>query len=277
MHEMVTILSFFGSMAFHVRMLDQTAPIYQLVYADEPGTPIHLQSRIVDPNTAFRHIPAMDVLLSLSTCRPTIFCYNTTISHFEFNSDQGGLQWRLGLPHHFLVMLAQMNNLKQEYVSNIDPVVINSLEAQITSFEPTIERSLDSYVHVARLMVQECWRQLMYIYLYMGLCGANSYDIRVKRALKRFIKTLDSVKPGRMPDAFLVTPMSLAGMAAHKNCDRALIRQRLQNMCEHSQSGTYINDAALILETVWTTTDAQRRPAVWLDLRWACAAVTGIV
>ncbi|QRV93021.1 Fungal specific transcription factor domain [Ceratobasidium sp. AG-Ba] len=277
MHEMVTILSSFGSMAFHVRMLDQTAAIYQLAYADVPGTPIHLQSRIADPVPPFRHTPVADVLLSLSTCRPMIFCYDTTVSGLAVDANKGGLQWRIGIPDQLLVVLALMNTLRQKYAPNLDSATIDSLEVQITSFKPNIERSGDSYLYIARLIVQECWRQFMYIYLYMGLCGANSHDPCVKRVLKRFIKTLDSVKPGRMPDAFLVTPMSLAGIAAYKDRDRAIVRQRLQNICGPSQQGTYVNDALLILETIWTTADAQHRPAVWLDLRFACAIVTGIV
>ncbi|QRV93022.1 Fungal specific transcription factor domain [Ceratobasidium sp. AG-Ba] len=277
MHEMMIVQSLFGSMTFHVKMLDQIASIYQLMHAQAHRTSVHLQSTIFHPNPELRHITATDILLSLSSCRPMIFHYDTTMSNLEYDVNRTGMQWKTGLPDYFLVLLAQMNTLRQDYAPNIDYALIDSLNTQIASFEPNIERTPDSYLYIARLTIQECWRQFMYIYLYMGLCGVNSHDARAVHALKRFIDVLDRVKPGRMPDAFLVTPMSLAGMAAHKSRDRGIIRQHFYSLCEYYQPGTYVNDVGLILETVWAAADAQQRPTVWLDLRLACEAVTGIV
>ncbi|QRV78234.1 Fungal specific transcription factor domain [Ceratobasidium sp. AG-Ba] len=224
-YEMVMTVPLSTSIEFQVKMLNRIAPIYKLVHADTPGTFIHLESRIFYPNRALRQTPAMDILLSLSTCRPMIFQYITTTYELDRGVYRDGLQWRNGLPDKFLIMLAEMNMLRHDYVPNIDPNVLETLEAQITEFEPVLIRSPDPYLHIARQVVQECWRQFMYIYLYMGLHGANSRDVRVKKALKRFIKVMDQVKPGRTPDAFLVIPMSLAGIAAYKERDRDIIRQ----------------------------------------------------
>ncbi|QRW07232.1 Fungal specific transcription factor domain [Ceratobasidium sp. AG-Ba] len=277
MHELMLMQCFSGSMAFHVRMLHQVVSLYQLAYLENPRAPIRLHSQLYHPNRILRHPLETDIILSLSTCRPMIFEYDTTIQEPEHGTYPLGVQWKSGIPDQFLVMLAQMNTLRQDCAPNIAPGIIDGLEAQIAGFEPSLGRSLESRLFIARMVVQECWRQFMYIYLYMGLCGANSHDTRVGKVLKRFIKVLDRVKPGRMPDAFLVTPMSLAGIAAHTDRDRNIIRQHFRSLSEYFQWGTYVNDAALILETIWATADAENRPAVWSDLRLACEAVTGIV
>ncbi|QRV78230.1 Fungal Zn(2)-Cys(6) binuclear cluster domain [Ceratobasidium sp. AG-Ba] len=169
MHEMMIIQSLFGSMTFHVKMLGQIASTYQLTHAQARGTSVHLQSTIFHPNPELRHIAATDILLSLSSCRPMIFHYDTTMSNLEYDVNRTGMQWKTGLPDYFLVLLAQMNTLRQDYAPNIDYYLIDSLNSQIASFEPNIERTPDSYLYIARLMIQECWRQFMYIYLYMIL------------------------------------------------------------------------------------------------------------
>ncbi|QRV93019.1 Fungal specific transcription factor domain [Ceratobasidium sp. AG-Ba] len=110
----------------------------------------------------------------------------------------------------------------------------------------------------------------------MALCGAKNNDARVERALKKFIKILDRIKPGRIPDAFLVTPVSLAGIAAHKKRDQEIIRQRMRSVCESPHSGTYVDEAAGIMKEVSAMVDVQARSAVWSDLRFACFKVTGI-
>ncbi|QRV93023.1 Fungal specific transcription factor domain [Ceratobasidium sp. AG-Ba] len=276
-YEMMMIRSLSSSMSFQLKILDQIAPVYLLVCAKTPRAPIHLQSRILHPNTAFRQAPAMDILLSLSTCRPMTFRYDTVIYELGSNANRIGLQWKSGIPDEALIMLCQMNALRQDRTLVVDPAAIESIEAWITVFEPVVERSPDSYLYIAREVVQECWRQFLYIYLYMGLCNANCHDPRVKKALKRFIKVLDQVKPGRIPDSFLVTPMSLAGIAAYKKRDRDIIRGRLCGLYECSQPGTYVNDALRIMEEVWSMANIQNRPSVWSDLRPACFAVTGIV
>ncbi|QRV92960.1 Fungal specific transcription factor domain [Ceratobasidium sp. AG-Ba] len=235
------------------------------------------ESRFLHPHSGVRHTPAMDILLSLITCRPMVFEYDTPMYNQKDSARQIGLQWRIGLPDEFLVVLCQMNKLLQEHASSIDSILIDHLEARINNFEPRLDRTPDSSLYVTRLMVQECWRQFMYIYLYMGVCRTNSHDVRVEKALKHLIKLLNMIKPGRLPDIFLVTPISLAGMAAHHERDREVIRWRIRGVYEYSWSDTYVRNAADILEVVWATADGENRPAIWSDLRFACRAITGIV
>ncbi|KAG8686369.1 hypothetical protein FRC09_014174, partial [Ceratobasidium sp. 395] len=160
---------------------------------------------------------------------PMLFRYDVTplSEPFELDSHSPGIQWMHGIPDQFLIMLARMNMLREDSAPNIDPNTISDLEAQISSFEPAFDRSTDSYLAIARLTVQETWRQAMYIYLYMGLCGANSRDQRVEKALKTFMRVLEGVAPRLTSDAFLIVPMIMAGVAARKKQNRVTIQRRM--------------------------------------------------
>ncbi|KAG8684271.1 hypothetical protein FRC09_015496, partial [Ceratobasidium sp. 395] len=179
------------------------------------------------PPTEIRAHEALSALYEME--EPMLFQYDVTplSEPCELDSNSPGLQWMHGIPDQFLVMLAQMNMLREDYAPNVDPGTINDLEAQIPSFEPALDRSTDSYLAIARLTVQESWRQAMYIYLYMGLCGANSRDQRVEKALKAFIRILEGIAPRRTPDAFLIVPMIMAGVAARKQQNRTTIQRRM--------------------------------------------------
>ncbi|KAG8795809.1 hypothetical protein FRC12_009400 [Ceratobasidium sp. 428] len=279
MEEMICVQSFSTTLAHTIRLHKSAALVYRYACSEPPDTPIHLPVKLLQPESTYRHFPAMDILLSLSTCQPMLFQYDVTplSEPCELDSNSPGLQWMHGIPDQFLVMLAQMNMLREDSAPNVDPGTIYHLEAQISSFEPALDRSTDSYLAIARLTVQESWRQAMYIYLYMGLCGANSRDQRVEKALKAFIRILEGIAPKRTPDAFLIVPMIMAGVAARKKQNRATIQRRMLGIRDCYQIGTSGSCAAHILVNLWSLTDAMGRPAVWTDLQLAASRAIGIL
>ncbi|KAG9083465.1 hypothetical protein FRC06_004520, partial [Ceratobasidium sp. 370] len=254
-HEMMFIQCLMRPLSHFMKLLRNVAPVYRGACSEPPEVPIHLPTKLLHPESVLRHFPSMDILTSLATGQPMLLRYDVThipdLCERILQVDNVGLQWMNGVPDHFLVMLARMNMLREEFAPNVDPGIIEELEAGIGNFKPVLEESPDSYLKVARLMVQESWRQVMYIYLYMGLCGAANHDVRVEKALKKFIRLLDGVKPGRTPDIFLVVPMTTAGVAAYKQRDRDTIRQRILGIRECSQVGTSGNDVLRILEELW--------------------------
>ncbi|KAG9124244.1 hypothetical protein FRC07_012286 [Ceratobasidium sp. 392] len=240
---------------------------------------IIMELLIKNPALGFAHFPAMKMLerrvyhrlfLVKSTQEPLPDSHAADVLAVLHDVHEDlGLQWMNGIPDRFLVMLAHMHMLREDFAPNVDPRIIKELETDIGIFRPVLDESPDSYLKVARLMVQESWRQVMYIYLYMGLCGATSDDTRVQKALKKFIRLLDGIKPGRNPDIFLIFPMTAAGVAACKSRDRDIIRRRILGIQECNQVGTSGNDAVRTLDGLWAAVDVQVRPAVWSDLRIA--------
>ncbi|KAG8781105.1 hypothetical protein FRC12_022214 [Ceratobasidium sp. 428] len=277
--EIICIQSFSTTLAHTIRLHKSAALVYRYTCPEPPGMPIHLPAKLLQSDSRHRGFPAMDILLSLSTCQPMLFRYDVTplSEPFELDSHSPGIQWMHGIPDQFLIMLARMNMLREDSAPNIDPDIISDLETQISSFEPAFDRSTDSYLAIARLTVQETWRQATYIYLYMGLCGANSRDQRVEKALKSFIRILEGVAPRRTPDTFLIVPMIIAGVAARKKKNRATIQRRMLGVQDCCQIGTSGSCAAHILVNLWSSTDAMGRPAVWTDLQLAASRATGIL
>ncbi|KAG8698706.1 hypothetical protein FRC08_005759 [Ceratobasidium sp. 394] len=279
-HEMMCVQCLMRPLSHFIKLLHDVAPVYRKACSEPPGTPIHLPTKLLHPESVLRHFPAVDILTSLGTGRPMLLQYDVThipdLCECILEVDNIGLQWMNGVPDHFLVMLARMHALRAESAPNVDPRIVQELESGIDNFKPALDESPDSYLRVTRLMVQESWRQVMYIYLYMGVCGAFNDDARVEKALKKFVRLLDGVKPGRAPDIFLVVPMTVAGVAAYKQRDRDTIQQRILGIHECSQVGTSGHDVARILNELWAVSDAECRPVVWADLRLACSKITGI-
>ncbi|KAG9098175.1 hypothetical protein FRC06_006680 [Ceratobasidium sp. 370] len=280
MFEVISIQFMSGSLESNLSLIRDAAPVYQNACPEPPGVPINLPAKFLHPEFALRHFPALDILFSLCMCRPMLLRYDisytpelcTTIA----DMDGVGLQWMHGIPDQFIMLLARMNMLRVDLAPNVDPQVIGEIEAEIRNFRPVLGVSQDPFLTVARLGVQESWRQVLYIYLYMGLCGVDASDGRVEKALKGFIRLLGGTKPGRTPDVFLMLQMIVAGVASRRGQDRDIIQSRMLNLRECSQPGTAGHEAVLTLRDIWTRTDAESRSAVWTDLRIAVMMVSGI-
>jgi hypothetical protein len=152
-------------------LIRDAAPVFRRACPEPLAAPISLPAKLVHPEYSLRHFPAMDILLSVGTCRTMIFrydiSYTSELCEGVLDIDNIGLQWMHGIPDQFILMLARMNMLRDDYGSNIDHSVIHDLETEIRDFRPILGASMDPLLTVARLAVQESWRQAMYIYLYM--------------------------------------------------------------------------------------------------------------
>lgn len=250
-----------------LELMQEAAPIFRRACPDLLGAPIHLQSLLLQPIESLRHYAVVDVLTSISIDRPMFFQYDTTFypelgsSVLSFTDDVG-LQWSHGIPDRVILAFARINALRHSPIWDVQAV--EELETIIRDFVPIPSVSPEPFLTIARMTVQECWRQAAYIYLYMGLCRADASDPRVVQALSRFMKLLDTVKPGRVPDAFIMLGLIIAGVAARQPADRHTIGQRMTGVQEFRYKGA---SALSRLEYLWKEVDAQTRPAVWADFK----------
>ncbi|KAH7345496.1 hypothetical protein B0J17DRAFT_41954 [Rhizoctonia solani] len=179
-------------------------------------------------------------------------------------------------PARLVVALARINSLLEDYGSFVNQDVVQELEREIKACKPIISFSPgeDSALLIGRLMVQESWRMAGYIYLYMGLCGADTNDARVIKVQKQFMGLLESVKSRRNPDLFLVLPILIIGIATPSAADQSILLSRLWGVSECNKIQTMGNDVVRMLNDIWAHTTG--RPAVWSDLRTSCLRVTGV-
>ncbi|KAH7338274.1 hypothetical protein B0J17DRAFT_417992 [Rhizoctonia solani] len=127
-----------------------------------------------------------------------------------------------------------------------------------------------------RSVVQECWRQTAYVYLYMAVCGDPCDTPRVKEAFKRYMRLLHGIKPGRLPDEFLILTLQLMALAAQRKRDRESIRQRILGICARGRTLRANNNAIRTIEDFWARADAEGIALVWSDVALSRKRVLGI-
>ncbi|CAE6504180.1 unnamed protein product [Rhizoctonia solani] len=256
----------------------ESAPLFRRLCPEPPGLPINLPSLLQHSDYCLRRYVHLDILASTMMDIPMLFRYDCTQNaHFlhepvEDVQTESGAQWFHGTPERIVAIFAKINAMREDgWIPT--PEVISLFEHGIQEFQPTRNNSPDSFLSVTRLVVQECWRQVAYMYLYMGLCGDSSDTPRVKRALKQFMKLLEGTKPGRMPDEFLIMNMMLIAPAAQREREREIIRKRIRGLEGRSRG---IKDNMTMVEDYWARADAERRAIMWSDIAWARKRVVGI-
>ncbi|KAF8671536.1 hypothetical protein RHS04_08233 [Rhizoctonia solani] len=264
---LVSILAICNNMVAGMEILREAAPVFRWLCPGSPGNQVHLQTLFLHPVDSLRDYAIMDLFSSVMAPRSTTFQYDVTIdpkleSSVLAFSDDVGIQWARGIPDQITLAFARIGALRRSLTW--EPRELDELEAMLQSFVPLPTISSDSHTALARAVVQECWREVGYIYLYMGVCRANAEDRRVMQALSRFLSAINRVKPGRVPDSFLMMGLVMAGFIARNIVDRTTILERINGVEAFKYSGSSTSSC---LERIWNIVDAEGRPVTWDDWR----------
>ncbi|CAE6482951.1 unnamed protein product [Rhizoctonia solani] len=216
-HEFISTLCRIGSLANVLNVMDMYAPVFRRA-CPEPGEAlVNLPRVLTTINIHLQFYATLDVLQSVITHRPMFFRYalDYLLPQDEelINAEDGpGLRWLYGVPDRLMITLARMNTLLEEFGSCLEVGRVQDLENEIETFAPNVctTDGTDLTLNVGRVVVQEGWRLAAYVYLYMGLCGADSSDRRVISAQQKFMRLLETIRPRRNPDSFLVLPIIIA-------------------------------------------------------------------
>ncbi|CAE6445584.1 unnamed protein product [Rhizoctonia solani] len=295
-----------------IQLREAAAPVF--FAACPPPHPPHLLDIFFNPSLDLRHFVVLDIALSVSTGRKTLCSYYVPWSlelseRLLERKDNQGTEWLIGIPEQFVMVLAYMSALREDaqkqafvhtssgyahhaesglyHTSNdgafgnawgsvISPGAAEKLEDDIRRIRILPGESKDPALAITRVVVQECWREVVHIYFYMAICGVSAEDRRVQQSQKKYMRLLNGIKPGRNPDAFLIVPMVIAGLAATKPRYRRDLISRTLGLPECFNPRTVGNDLVRILENVWSRTATEGRPACWDDLSIACRMVTGM-
>ncbi|CAE6419536.1 unnamed protein product [Rhizoctonia solani] len=163
-----------------------------------------------------------------------------------------GLRWVYGVPDQLMFTLAKMYGLFEDFGNRVDPETIQELEQEIAACRPVVSigSGEDPIMNLGRIMVQEAWTMAACVYLYKGLCGANSLDARVVKIQKVFMRLSGGVKCRRNPDSFLVLPIAILGVAATCPADRTALLTRLWGVSECKRPGTVGNGIVRVLNDI---------------------------
>ncbi|KAG8694347.1 hypothetical protein FRC09_009906, partial [Ceratobasidium sp. 395] len=139
------------------------------------------------------------------------------------------VEWAYGCPGDIIVLLAKINVWR---VSKwIEQAVWNEeqwreIEERLKGWKPVMDTDQSASV-VARFAIQESWRQAVFVYLYMGMCGVDSADPRVESSVRQIVQLASTIEPGNPFEIHLCMPCLIAGVAARQEPHRALLRKKL--------------------------------------------------
>lgn len=274
--EFTFALSKVMSLSTALGFMQLVAPVFRCACPHSLDGLINLPTLFTTQIVPLQYYSTLDVVLGVLTGRPTFFRYNVEFTPEAPESlflleDGPGIRWCNGIPDQIVLKFAQMNALYEDFGPRVRKDVTDKLEADIKRMRPIVGSSTEPLLSIGRTIVQECWFLAALIYLYMGLCGANSMDTRVVTVRSKFMRILVSIRPKRHPDSFLVFPMVILGVATDDLNERNLIRQRMLGVAECSRPGTMENDFVRILDNIWS----KRRPVAWSYLRQGCWEVSG--
>ncbi|CAE6474329.1 unnamed protein product, partial [Rhizoctonia solani] len=215
--EVIAIHIYVDSPTEAMTLRQETLPIFQLLCGEPPGAPMNLPSLLQHSLGCLRQYASMNVFFTVLTDMPTMFQYEVPISSSQLADpylsspaiqEDGIVQWLYGVPNQTMMLLAAMKTM---HLNGLVPheETVDSLEQDIRDVPPFAGSSSDRFLAIIRFVVQECWRQATFIYLYMAVCGDSSDTPRVEDALKRFMKLVNGTRPGRLPDELLTSPLIL--------------------------------------------------------------------
>ncbi|ELU40842.1 hypothetical protein AG1IA_05130 [Rhizoctonia solani AG-1 IA] len=232
-----------------VKVIQLVAPIFRRACPDSQDRPANLPALLTQTNINVRYYAMLDVLLGAVINRPMNFRYETAIMPGIDIENSPGMRWVYGIPDRLAIILARMNGLLEDFGSNVDHRIIKELEAGISSVETVVSAPDDSNLDFGRLVVQECWRQVAYIYLYM-LSGAGFY-----------------------PSSHVSKQLGIATRHPH---DQELLRRRMLALPECSRRGTTGNQFIRMLEAIWGSINESGQPTTWSNLRLASLYIAGV-
>lgn len=276
--EVILIHFYCSSLPVILRLMQRAAPIFRRACSEPLDQLPNLPNILLAPELHKRYFAAIDVGLSVLAARPMFFRYDVTYPPGFLDQETPphfGVEWMHGIPDRLVVLFARINALREDFGTSVDPQMVAEIEAQIEGAKMDI-MSDDPSLKLRRLVVQECWRQSTFIYLYMALCGTNAQDPRVRQAVRKFMNLEKSISPSRHPDAFMFISMIVAGAAACKQSDRDKIRRRMLGTRECSITGIVGNDHVRVLIDLWTRMDKEGRVATWEDFRKSNERVIGV-
>ncbi|KAJ1305533.1 hypothetical protein OPQ81_000539 [Rhizoctonia solani] len=186
-----------------------------------------------------------------------------------------GFEWIHGIPFALVEIISQINSWRAgSRVAALDDWWV--LENRILDWQPRLVVADDedsSIGGVARLAVQESWRHVVLIYLYMGMCGVSSHDLRVQASIRQIIQLGETV--ANLPIGIhMFTHCVIAGIGARSEKYRSLIRQKLLSFKDTRVWLFRGPQFSKVLDHLWHGVGAGGGPVLWDDyIRSRCAVV----
>ncbi|CAE6476336.1 unnamed protein product [Rhizoctonia solani] len=209
----------------------------------------------------------MDTIAALAFGIAPLVHYDTTIQ--DHNPDRFHFVEQVyACPVIVLMALARVNQSRASRLmgqDTITPEDVEAYESAVRNWKPGVDYTDSPSQLVARLAVQESWRQAALIYLYMGMRESSSTDSRVEPLVRQVAQLASTVEAGSPFDTHLFIPCLIAGVAARKEKHRAIFRKKIQVSQKTDASLLRGADFSLVLDHLWHGAAAGGNPVTWDD------------
>ncbi|KAG8734772.1 hypothetical protein FRC11_003686, partial [Ceratobasidium sp. 423] len=211
----------------------------------------------------------MDTIAALAFGIAPLIYYDTTIHPKDHKPDQFQLlELVYACPVIALMVLARVNESRASCLMGQGTTTsegVERYESAVRNWKPGVDYSDQPSQLVARLAVQESWRQAALIYLYMGMCGASSTDSQVEPLVRQVAQLAGTVEAGSPFETHLFIPCLIAGVAARKEKHRAILRKKIQVSQKANACLLRGADFSFVLDHLWHGAAAGGNPVTWED------------
>ncbi|CEL54069.1 hypothetical protein RSOLAG1IB_06779 [Rhizoctonia solani AG-1 IB] len=172
------------------------------------------------------------------------------------------VEWVHGIPVEMVINIVEVHNWRAQ-AKNVDCATLETRTLTWRWCHKDLE-DIESVEAVYRAAIQEAWRHTTLIYIYMGMCGSTSQDLRVQASVRQIIQLMRVV--GDAPsDVHLAIPSVVAGIAARYEPHRAIISRKLKTFDGMRVWALRGREFADVLEYLWHGPAANGAAVGWDD------------
>ncbi|CAE6487875.1 unnamed protein product [Rhizoctonia solani] len=170
--EIMTLQIYTQPMSAHIQLMEEAAPVFRRACSEPPGQSLRLPNILLEPGLNLRHYASIDIMTSALTGRPTFFKYDVPFSlelceQILQAQEESGLYWLHGVPDQFIMIIAWINTLREIPGIGANSELLSQIERDLPQIKMIVDHQGDPALRIGRVVVQECWRQAIFIYLYM--------------------------------------------------------------------------------------------------------------
>lgn len=217
-------------------LLQRCLPVFLAATSTDPGVWIERNGLLLvsiphaldSPRVEIKRFVFYDIMIAFALGIPPLVQYDTSDVPV-ISAAPGPMDWVHGIPMEFTVGIVEVNTWRASIpgIPNMNDWL--DLELRALAWTPSAMElgGGDSYEIVARLAVQECWRNAILIYIYMvnltpvsltisivkqmiyfdlkGMCGVDSHDSRVQYSARQIVQLMDTISASPL-DVHLFVP-----------------------------------------------------------------------
>ncbi|CAE6455501.1 unnamed protein product [Rhizoctonia solani] len=208
---------------------------------------VSLPAALTSHQLEIRRFVFYDVMCAFVLGLQTLAEYDSTGFPISPRTDLP-VEWVHGVPIELIVNIAEVHNWRAQ-AKYVDWRVLE-MRTLAWKWNHRDVQSEESAEMIHRIAIQEAWRHVTLIYIYMGMCGVDSHNASVQASVDQIIKLMRVVGDAHL-DVHFSIPCLVAGLAARYEPQRAFILQKLQSFHGKRVWSLRGQDFARVLECLW--------------------------